>query len=485
MIKRRILTIAAVTSILMSYGRVSAQVLGVADSTQHPIAITLEDAVRIGSMQNPAIDAALQNEKTMLYRRKAAFGYRLPNLSAAANYTYMSQDIGNIDFNAQKDQLLKLIGGSGLPIPPFIIQGLSGLDLSYTLQKRQFALVGATLTVPIYTGGKINAANNAAKINLSKAESQTDQVRSELFAEIAERYWGLALSRHIEILRGEVVVGMQHHMHDATELEANGMIARGEKLYAQMHLSESETAYAKSRRDVQTINTALCGSLSQPGNYMPITSLFISDAVEPITYFKEKTQANNPLLQQVALTKSLAGEGVRAERSAFIPHFVAMGGLDIYNYNLTDQAPKWLVGAGMTFNIFDGLTKEYKYKAAKSQVRQVEAMERKAQTDIMILVEKLYNEMISSREQVKSMAATIAFAQEYLRIKEEAFREGMAPSSDVVDARLNLAKVHTERLAAAYKFDLLLSQLLALSGQSDHLGSYQSGDGYTPIGTKN
>ena len=52
--------------------------------------------------------------------------------------------------------------------------------------------------------------------------------------------------------------------------------------------------------------------------------------------------------------------------------------------------PRWAVGAGVSFKIFDGLNREYKFSAAKSQVRQVEALNVKAQHDILTLIDKLF-----------------------------------------------------------------------------------------------
>ena len=48
--------------------------------------------------------------------------------------------------------------------------------------------------------------------------------------------------------------------------------------------------------------------------------------------------------------------------------------------------------------------------------------------------------------QMKSIDASLAFAEEYLKAKNAAFLEGMSSSSDLVDAELNLAKVRTERM---------------------------------------
>ena len=89
-----------------------------------------------------------------------------------------------------------------------------------------------------------------------------------------------------------------------------------------------------------------------------------------------------------------------------------------------------------------------------------------------VLVEKLYNQMMNYRTQMTSIDASLAFAEEYLRMKNAAFLEGMSSSSDLIDAELNLAGVRTERLQAAYNYDLLLAQLLEAAGISEEFPAY-------------
>lgn len=48
----------------------------------------------------------------------------------------------------------------------------------------------------------------------------------------------------------------------------------------------------------------------------------------------------------------------------------------------------------------------------------------------------------------------------------------MASSADVIDAQLNLAKIKTERIQAAYYYDLMLARLLEAAGVSDQFVSY-------------
>ena len=151
---------------------------------------------------------------------------------------------------------------------------------------------------------------------------------------------------------------------------------------------------------------------------------------------------------------------------------VAMGGMSFYDYQVSKVLPRWAVGVGVNFKLFDGLNREYKYSAAKQTVRRVGALQNKAGKDISVLVEKLYNQMMNYRNQMTSIDASLAFAEEYLRMKNAAFLEGMSSSTDLIDAELNLAGVRTERLQAAYNFDLLLAQLLEAAGISDEFSAY-------------
>lgn len=442
-----------------------------ADSTR---ILTLQEAVELSYRQNPAMEAQRIAREAAVDRRKSAWGLRMPQLGVTAAYTYMSEDIKAFDLNGEKNAALEQIGQLPLPfpIPPEIIQAVKGLDLSLTLQQRQFAVVGATVAVPLYTGGKINAAVNAAKINIEKSDQEALRVQTDLFAEVVERYYGLSLARHVLRVREEVTAGMRKHLEDAEKLEANGMIASTEKLYAEMYLAQAEGEQTAAALQIGTVNRALGASLGQTADYLPVTALFVIDELKPLSYFQERVKRNSPILKQVELTRRLAAEGVRAARASFLPEIAAIGAVNAWDWQLTDLAPRWTVGAGIKLRIFDGLSSEYKHAAAKKEMRQAEVMQTKAENDLMALTEKLYNQLKSSAAEVHALGASVAFAESYLNAKQKAFSEGMAPSSDVVDARLNLAKAKVERLAAACTFDIALAQLLALAGETESMGSY-------------
>jgi outer membrane protein TolC len=57
-------------------------------------------------------------------------------------------------------------------------------------------------------------------------------------------------------------------------------------------------------------------------------------------------------------------------------------------------------------------------------------------------------------------------------VRQKAFAEGFATSTEVVDSQLNLAKVETEILKAKYDYDVALARLLALGYRSEQITDF-------------
>ena len=442
--------------------------------------LSLEEALEMTLSDNPAIRAAEFNRRAAQQERRAAIGLRMPQIGITGSYAYLGKDI-EIDLNNMKAPVQNLAGQilqSGM-IPsdyiPSISQMLSGAmaaSWALPLQDRSLGFVGGDVTVPLWMGGKINAANRAARINEQTARSQGIQQRNALVSELVERYYGLALARQVVVVRQQVVDGVRKHLEDAAALEAQGMISRSEKLYVEFKMSEAERDLQNAQSQVETIAAALNSTIGQTDDYQPVTAMFILERIEPLDHFRTLAAERNPLLDQVDQKRRLAYEGVRAQRSSFLPQVVAMGGMSFYDYQVSKVLPRWAVGVGVNFKLFDGLNREYKYSAAKQTVRRVEALQDKAGNDISVLVEKLYNQMENYRTQMASIEASLAFAEEYLKTKNAAFLEGMSSSTDLIDAELNLAKVKTERIEAAYRYDVSLAQLLEAAAISDEFTAY-------------
>ncbi|MGL5894867.1 MAG: TolC family protein [Bacteroidales bacterium] len=442
--------------------------------------LTIDAALEITKSSNPMMKAIHHEDEAASKERKAALGYYMPKVELIGSYAFLSDDIG-LDLNPLKEQLGSTVTGLLPVIPeslrPIIVDAMGKLaskDFNFIIQDKQLGLVGATIQQPIFTGGKITAANRAAKIKEREAQTKGNQAEAALVSELVERYYALTLANQVVLLREQVLEGMNKHLHDAILLEESGLASKADRMYAQSYQADATKELIGSTLFANSIHYALTATLGEAGDYTPVSGMFIVQDLESVDYFKAMALQGNPMVKQVSLKAELAKEGVRLERSEFMPHVALMGAFDVVDYQYSKHLPTWAIGVGVKMTLFDGLKRERKFAAAKSTLRQVEAYGEKANADVQALIVKLYNSLEASSKQIPSINTSLEFASEYLRIKEEAFAEGAASSTEVVDARLNLNKIKTERLQVAYTYNVTLAKLLEACGISEQFVQYAS-----------
>lgn len=466
--------------------------------------LSFEDALQITSQNSLIVKQGQQSIKQKQLEKEAALGLYMPKISINASYMIMSEDI-HLDLNPVKDAITPVYSAlgnygvfTGVPNPdpttsgimPFLpddistaavrqqfVDGLEEINASEwdkTIQKKQFGTVSANFTMPLYTGGKIRTANTAAKIKVQEADAENNQKVQELSCELIERYYGLVLAKNAQKIREEVLDIMSNHLNDAEKLMNEGIIAKAEFLHAKVYHSAADRELKKVNRQVNIVNDALLNTLAIKENteITPISNLFFFKNIKNIDYYWEKAQLNSPLLKQIETKKNLAHQAYKIEKAEFFPTIAAMGTYDLYNKDLSPYIPEYMVGVGLKWNLFTGTERIKKLKASKVQEQQVETYYDKAEFDINTAITKYYQEIQMNIEQLNELESALEFATEYFRVRESAFKEGMATTTEVSDASLAVAKVKIERLEVMYSFDIALSKLLYYSGISDEFTSY-------------
>ena len=107
-------------------------------------------------------------------------------------------------------------------------------------------------------------------------------------------------------------------------------------------------------------------------------------------------------------------------------------------------------------------------------MEQAELTDAQVRSDIALLVEKNWLAVEQSRTQYLSGQAQEDLARELLRLRAAGLKEGTSPALELIDAQLNLAKVQTERAAAANQYVQALAALLESTGQTDDFTRYMA-----------
>ena len=295
--------------------------------SQTPQGLSFDDALSMMTDWNPALRAAKYEEQAARRERQAAAGLFSPVLSVGGSYAYMSQDIVfNLDLNDYKQNVQAGLGQLLPALDPQLQQAVGGLlgplmgqswEYAYTIQPRQLGFVGGSVKMPLFMGGKINAAYRAAKIGEQSVREQTAQTRNALVSELVERYFGCVLALQAADVRRQAVDGVRKHLADAVAMEREGMITESERLYVEFKLAEAERELQDAEMQLKTLQAALNNTLGTVSSGTPLTPLFVLDGIEPLDYYQQLAEMYSPLLNQVAYKQQLAHENVRAWRAAF------------------------------------------------------------------------------------------------------------------------------------------------------------------------
>lgn len=447
--------------------------------------LSFDMAREVMMSNNLEIEAARKAVDIAKLELRAARGLRLPNIDFIADYTLMQRDIG-IDLGGSKGTLsntMQTIIGKGISngiitqeFANLIAEGISPLlsaDWGLTLQKRSTFVGAATITQPIYMGGRIDATINAAEIAVQKAEQTLRSVINSKLTKLVEYYYGVVLAMENIELRKGIVSGFEHHLSDAEAMVDEGLIANSELLYVKYRLSEAERELHSATNKLLLAKEALAQILGIENIENLTDRIFIVNSIYNIDYYVENTVNLNPIILNARGDFALTKQGVKIARADLLPEVAAMGGAVLASHNFTDLLPRWSIGVGLRLNIFNGLGKERRYVAAKRTSDAIYTMMEEITNQVMLLTENEYYNTINSLKDANMMQSSIEFAQAYLNAKEEGFKEGVTPSAELIDAELELQAARLKQLSAGFDFCKYLAQLLKVSGLSESFDEYR------------
>jgi len=330
-----------------------------------------------------------------------------------------------------------------------------------------------TSTWAIYTGGRITATQRALAAGVDQARAELTGTEEQLDLQLAQVYFGLELASNIERTRTSVLQQADRQLERAVRFEQQGIMAKVERLNAQVSRDEAARELARAQRDRQIAQARLQRLLHRDVVAEPSTPLFvITNALKPLPEWLSVAEHQNPILAAFDAKREQAQQGIVIAESRWKPEVFAFGSYALIKHYQSLVEPNWIAGIGVKFTLFSPEDRASKVSSAREGLRQVQTLQDETRNVIDTAVETSYRKVEQAREQFNLLDSTLALARENLRLRERGFDEGQATSLDVNDARNSLARSETARASAAYDFVVALAQLLEASGQARDLPQF-------------
>ncbi|PHR86851.1 MAG: hypothetical protein COA76_14040 [Moritella sp.] len=400
-------------------------------------------------------DALLAKKEEVKYSealQDAARSLYLPNVDITGSFTHFDKPIA-VDTPAV-----------GNFIPSFNIP----------LTNQNFAHSSLNVLLPVYTGGRITAAQDIRQAQVSEAQSNYNLATRATFTKLVQYYFGVVLSEQVYQVRLDAVDALAAHLNHAVKLEQQGQIAKIERLMAQVTLDKAQIEAQKSLRDYEIAKLALTKMLKQQDSVLPTTPLFVNNSVTSVTPYLTKTLTDHPGIAILNAKREQAKGMVKMASAKHLPEVMLYGNYNLYADDSAtgDLLPEWMVGVGVRIPIMERSGTSQEVVAAKSSVRQVNLLQMQMQQDLSILVEKTYAEMSQALEEYNSLASSQALSAETVVLRQKAFSQGLSTSLEMADAQLYATSIRVQRLSASYNYVQSLAQLLSVSGDIDRFMDY-------------
>lgn len=374
---------------------------------------SLQDAWREALAADRTLRAAQSRVESASAERDAAGGARLPALDLAAGITRW-RDTPAFDFSA-----------AGLPGELPLFEG------------RSMKTANARLSLPVYTGGRIGAAIDAADASLTARRTATDSTRQDVKLATAENYVAVLRAASALAIADARVRSLEAHTRDVENMFRNGQVPRNDLLAASVSLADARQQQSRTRNALQLARAAYNRGLGRPleqavslePQLPPIDPRLLSSLSGTLALAAERSE-----LAALAATEQALGARSAAARAHALPQVALAGSWTSLDNQVLDRDEFWTIGVTVEWRLLDGGASRNRAAALAAEARAVGAERENLRSLIELSVRRAWLDVEDARERVKVAESAVAQAEENLRVVRDRYLQGEGTNTEVLDA---------------------------------------------------
>lgn len=304
----------------------------------------------------------------------------------------------------------------------------------------------------------------AAKAKMEAFQLQTERTKEYLELEINKAYMQLQLAYKAVTVLNKANTTALSNLQVVNNYFKQGMLQKTDVLTVEVRVNEIKNQLQYAKSNVQNASDYLAFLINED----------LSNSVfKPIEALENSinTIATNPLLSVdrkdlLAMDQSVKAYEKMAQSSQmnFLPRLNAFGSYELYDKNILGMgASGYLVGAQLSWNVFDGYKSIGKMEKAKAehQKSSIENQQYKAQSQIEL--NKTNRQLKDAEKKVNLTQLALQQSEEAYRIRNNRFQQGLEKTSDLLQAATQMSQKELELLQAVFEYNITKEYLQFLT----------------------
>jgi outer membrane protein len=408
----------------------------------HGLVLTAQDPIRLTLEEAQARAQRASHRLAELRAREAAAG-AMVDVRAAADRPQVALQAGYTRTNH---------------VTPFLVPGPAGAlprvlypDVPDNWRTR------IDLQWPIYTAGRTDALERAARADASAVAADASAARADLRLEVARAFWALVTARSSVDVLQRALERAEAHARDVRERLNAGLVPPNEVASAEAQVARQRmlAIEARNQRDVasadlarligETVVTPIEAAATLEGA-PGVLSAFEGLVADARTHRDDR----RALEQRIAA----ADERRSAAAAGSLPTVAVVGGFDYARPNprIFPRADRWEdswdIGVNVSWPLWDGGRTKAETAGAAASAEAVRHHLAEFDSVLAVEVRQRLLEIESGRAAVSAADEAVRSAEEARRVVSERFNAGVVTHTEVLDAQLALLQAELDRTRA-------------------------------------
>jgi len=403
--------------------------------------LDLTQAVAIAVGRNVRLADSRLAVQEKEHQRREAFSDFFPSIDlqylASADKYMQSSQIGQ--FTGTHDSRWTTRGNPFSATAPSL-----NPDYPYRIDPYRIFTMSATITQPLYTGGRLLNDYKFSRLGVDYSEIQFEVDRQDLILDVNIAYYQMIQAQKLLDVAEASIRALQALVNQTTEFYKAGVVAKVDVLSTEGQLAQAYIQRTQARTDIQKARSTLNLLLRYPQETpLEIVQDF---AYRPNPYripdIYSTAAANRLEIRQANISVEQAMALVNSSKADLIPSVSVVGRAsrvkDDWNPFDPEGVNDWKIQGILTWS-FDMFRRRETVKERRaSQARAFVARELLVE-QIMQEVKQSYLDMKRSEEDIMNTKAAVEYRRENFRINQERYKEQVATYIEVLDAQRQLS----------------------------------------------
>lgn len=300
------------------------------------------------------------------------------------------------------------------------------------------------VTVPLYAGGRNVAARQSARADTEAAKQDSAAIRNALGFEVSRAFYSVLKTRQFILATAAAVNSFATNLDVAQKRLEGGTLLKSDVLDIEVRLAQSREDLVRARNANRLAERALRNLLGiEDGDFS------VAEAAPVVRAPDLGDVSQRPELAAARERESAAQAQVRGAKSGYQPRVSAFGSLDHDNGWVTGgDGNSYTAGVILQWDLWDGFLTRAKTREARANLESAREEQRKLRLALNLEMEQARLNLDAANERLLVTRKVIEQAEESVMLTRNRFEQGLALSTQLIDAETALVDARVRRAEA-------------------------------------